>query len=130
MRIPVYLTLTGNYREDLRHISITLAQIEEGIEPRLEADLLEAAYFMMWLAKGFVRVDTGSLQKSIRVEHIARLAVRVRAGGYIVNPKTGRLVDYALYQEHYHPYLHPAWNATQKFVTARVQASMEYLASV
>ena len=81
-------------------------------------------------AKQLVTVDTGSLRKSIRKETRARpigniIYRGVRAGGYIVNPKTGRLVDYAAHVEYGtsrtrpQPYLRPAlvWGAkrTQKY---------------
>jgi len=55
-------------------------------------------------AKQIVAVDTGSLKRSIRLQiyakpklHIHR--VGVSAGGYIVNPKTGKYVNYAKYVE-------------------------------
>lgn len=49
-------------------------------------------------------VDTGSYRDSVRVERTAptrenHRMVRVRAGGYVTNPKTGRKVDYAGYLE-------------------------------
>jgi len=70
-------------------------------------------------AKQLVAVDTGSLRKSIRKERYARPAKNIlytgfRAGGYIVNPKTGRLVDYAKFVEYGpsrmrpRPYIAPA----------------------
>ena len=70
-------------------------------------------------AKQLVAVDTGSLRKSIRKEQYARpagniLYMGIRAGGYIVNPKTKRLVDYAIPQEYGtsrmrpRPYMRPA----------------------
>jgi hypothetical protein len=45
-----------------------------------------------------IRVDTGAARDSIRIERgdegEAWRRVRVRGGGYVVNPKSGRLVDY------------------------------------
>ena len=60
---------------------------------------------MVVQAKIFVRKDTHSLEKSIRRETYAQpvgciLQMGFRAGGYVVNPKTGRLVDYAGHQEY------------------------------
>jgi hypothetical protein len=51
-----------------------------------------------------VPVDTGALQKSIRLTSTAKVAgkttrVGVRAGGFEVNPKTGSLVNYAVIVE-------------------------------
>lgn len=56
-------------------------------------------------AKRSVPVDTGALKRSIRKEGYARPAgfftyKGLRAGGYVRNPKTGRLVDYAKYVEY------------------------------
>jgi len=53
-------------------------------------------------AKQLCPVDTGSLQKSIRLHRVARpgghtVSIGVIAGGRVVNPKTGRVVDYARY---------------------------------
>ena len=70
-------------------------------------------------AKQLVPVDTGSLKKSIRKEKRAMPAgniiyTGIRAGGYIVNPKTRRLVDYAIPVEYGssrnrpQPYMRPA----------------------
>jgi len=71
-------------------------------------------------AKTLCPVDTGSLRKSIRIETYAAPAgeihrIGVRAGGYVVNPKTGRLVDYANHVEYgtsrspAQPYIRPAF---------------------
>lgn len=70
-------------------------------------------------AKVLVRKDTHSLEKSIRRETYAQpagciLQMGFRAGRYIVNPKTGRLVHYAVHQEFgtstaaFTPYMRPA----------------------
>lgn len=75
---------------------------------------------MVVQAKIFVRKDTHSLEKSIRRETYAQpagciLQMGFRGGGYIVNPKTGRLVDYAPDQEYgnsrgigFTPYMRPS----------------------
>lgn len=77
----------------------------------LEA-ILEQAQLIKGLAQYHVRVETGSLRDSGRVErggkgkHWAKVSVRF--GGYIVNPKTGKLVNYARVVEVRYPYLKPA----------------------
>jgi len=82
--------------------------------------ILEAAHLMQGLAQVYVLVDTGSLRDSIRVErggegmHWRR--VKVRAGGYVTNPKTGHLVDYAVHVERMHPYMRPAWESVRSQV--------------
>jgi hypothetical protein len=74
--------------------------------------LEQVAHLVVGYAQIYVHVDTGSLRDSIRVERggegLAWRQFRVRAGGYIVNPKTGRLVDYAAIVEAKYPYLQPA----------------------
>lgn len=49
-------------------------------------------------AKGLCPTRTGSLQQSIRKECVGN-SVRVRAGGYVTNPLTGKIVDYAVFVE-------------------------------
>jgi hypothetical protein len=75
----------------------------------------EVADLMVGFAQIYVRVDTGSLRDSIRKERVApafhnHRMVRVRAGGYVTNPRTGRLVDYAVVVEQKYPYMKPAWH--------------------
>jgi len=91
-----------------------IAEIPNRLLEGAEQAILEAAHLMSGLAKVYVRVDTGSLRDSIRVERTAptrhnHRQVRVRAGGYIVNPDTGKLVDYAVVVEVKYPYMKPAW---------------------
>jgi len=78
-----------------------------------EEAIMDVAHLMAGLAKVHVRVDTGSLRDSIRVERGGRTMywrqVRVRAGGYVTNPRTGRLVDYAAIVEAKYPYMKRAW---------------------
>ena len=76
--------------------------------------LMDQAHLMVGYAQIYVPVDTGSLRDSIRVERGGSgqhwRVVRVRAGGYITNPDTGRLVDYAVYVEGKYPFMRPAYN--------------------
>ncbi len=92
-----------------------LAMLPEKMLEAAYEELKQAAYLMVGLAQVNVRVDTGSLRDSIRVErvgptyHLHRM-VRVRAGGYVTNPKTKRLVDYAAIVETKFPYMRPAFD--------------------
>ena len=94
-----------------------IAAIPNKILEGAEEAIMQVAQLMSGLAKVHVRVDTGSLRDSIRVERGGQSMhwreVKVRAGGYIVNPKTGRLVDYAAAVESKYPYMRPAWNEVQ-----------------
>jgi hypothetical protein len=68
--------------------------------------IMEQAHLIAGLWQININVDTGSARDSIRVERggegLHWRQVRVRGGGYITNPKTGRLVDYmAIIEEKY-----------------------------
>ena len=94
-----------------------IADIPNKLLEGAEEAILQVAHLMQGLAQVHVRVDTGSLRDSIRVERGGQTMhwrqVRVRAGGYVTNPKTGKLVDYAAIVEHRYPYMRPAWNEVQ-----------------
>jgi len=97
-----------------------IATIPNALLEGAEQAIMEAAHLMQGLAQIHVRVDTGSLRDSIRVErggesmHFRQ--VRVRAGGYVTNPKTGRLVDYAVIVEIKYPYMRPAYEEVRSQV--------------
>ena len=88
-------------------------------------ELLNQAYLMQGYAQVYVNVETGALRDSIRVERggegSAWKRVRVRAGGYIVNPKTNRLVDYAAYVETKYHFMAQAWNQVRDNITSILQ---------
>jgi hypothetical protein len=79
--------------------------------------IMEQAHLIVGLAQIYVPVETGSLRDSIRVERGGLgqhwREVRVRAGGYVVNPKTGRLVNYAVYQEFGTRYIYGSYFLTR-----------------
>jgi len=96
----------GTVKQD---IAVIPNKLLEGAEQAI----IEAAHLMQGIAQVHVRVDTGSLRDSIRVERGGQTMhwrqVRVRAGGYITNPKTGKLVHYAAAVEAKYPYMRPAY---------------------
>ena len=84
----------------LRELEDKLSNLEEKLTNALAEALEEIAGKIRDDAKSFVPVDTGSLRKSIRVEKEGNLQVSVIAGGGgVINPRTGREVDYAGYVE-------------------------------
>jgi len=89
-----------------------LANLREKMADWAEEVVIERAQYARDIAQILVRVDTGSCRDSIRVERGGKglywRQIRIRAGGYIVNPKTGRLVDYAAYLEMMYPFMRPA----------------------
>jgi len=90
-----------------------LGRFEAKLDSIAIAAVREVAVKIRDTAKDWVRVDTASLQKSIRLQVYARPAahihrIGVSAGGYVTNPKSGRKVDYGLYVEADYPFLRPA----------------------
>jgi hypothetical protein len=89
-----------------------IAEIPNKLLDGAEEAILQIADLVLGLAQVHVRVDTGSLRDSGRKERGGRgkmwREVKVRFGGYVVNPRTGRLVDYAAIIESRYPYLKPA----------------------
>jgi len=100
-----------NFPDDIQKIyDLPQQMLQAGHDAlRIQAQLMQG------LAQIYVLVDTGSLRDSIRIEEVptrdsdfAR-SIRVRAGGYVTNPRTGKLVDYAVYVEAKSPFMAPAW---------------------
>lgn len=94
-----------------------LAEVPDKLLEGGEQALVEVADLMVSYAQVGVRVDTGSLRDSIRrergVDSPHHRVMRVRAGGYIINPRTGKMVDYAAVVETKFPYMRPAWLQVQ-----------------
>jgi len=87
--------------------------------------LLQQAELMKGLAQIYVPVDTGSLRDSIRVERGGEgekwRRVRIRAGGYVTNPKTGKLVNYAGIVEAKIPYMRPAFDEVEPTIADMIR---------
>lgn len=103
-----------------------LAKLPEKMLEAAYEELLQQAELMKGLAQVNVRVDTGSLRDSIRVERVGptyhlHMMVRVRAGGYVTNPKTGKLVNYAAIIESKYPFMRPAWNQIKGNIIALIE---------
>jgi len=113
---------------DLDTVKIALAELPEKILDWAEEVLVQQAELIVGLAKIYVRVETGSLRDSIRLERGGEgmnwRRIRVRAGGYITNPKTGRLVDYARLIEHKFPFMTPALNEVKPTIAAMIKAKI------
>ena len=92
---------------------MSLASVPEKMLDFAMEVLLDQAHVMVGIAQVNAHVDTGAYRDSIRVERggegEAWRQVKVRAGGYIVNPKTGKLVDYAGILEFKYHNLADAW---------------------
>lgn len=84
-------------------IKAKLANLPEKMLDYAFEVLMKQAELIKGLAQVYCPVETGSLRDSIRIERggegLHWRQVKVRAGGYITNPQTGKLVDYAGYQE-------------------------------
>jgi len=92
-------------------------QMKEGA---LEA-LDEAADFMVVVAKSYVRVDTGTLQNSIRKEKRGDIVAVIAGGMGFANPRTGRGCDYAMPVEAKYPYMRPAWETVRRTIEQSIR---------
>jgi len=104
-----------------------IAQLPEKMLDYAFEVLLQQAELMKAYAQINVRVDTGSLRDSIRIERTApsyrhHKVVRVRAGGYITNPRTGKIVNYAAAVERRYPYMRPAYYQVKDTIAAMIKA--------
>lgn len=100
--MSIKLTLDGN-------IQAKIAELPEKMLAYAEEVLSNQCDLIVGLAKIYVPVDTGSLRDSIRKERGGEgkhwREFRVRAGGYITNPRTHRRVDYAVHVHNRMPFL-------------------------
>jgi len=99
----------------LTELENKLSNLDEKLSKALAEALDEISEKIRDDAKSFAPVDTGALRKSIRTEKKGKLQVSIVAGGGgIINPHSGREVDYAGYVEfgtsHMspQPYMQPA----------------------
>lgn len=108
------------------NIKEKIATLPEKMLDYAEEVLLSQAHLIVGLAQVYCPVDTGSLRDSVRVERggVGQRwrEIRVRAGGYIVNPKTGKFVNYAFYVENFvQPFLRPAVEEVKPTITVMLQ---------
>ena len=119
---------------DLGRAKTDLAVLPEKMLDWAFEVLMDRAHVIVGRAQILVRVETGSLRDSIRVERGGESmhwrTVRVRAGGYVTNPKTGRLVDYAAIVEEKYPYLGPAVMEELATITEMIKAKVVEKANV
>lgn len=108
--------LTADFKKGT--LTQRLAMLPDKMEKAGLEAINEGADFMKMMAKNLVLVDTGTLRKSIRKERggKGRLTVSVRAGGYFVNPKTGKLCNYAHWVEMKYPYMRPAYDMVRPYI--------------
>ena len=97
--------------------------IPKQIKQVIEIALIKTGSQARDRAKRLVTVDTGALRRSIRLEVRRREGkthfIGIGAGGFVRNPRTGRLVDYAAFVEfgtsrqRPQPFLRPAMRWAQ-----------------
>jgi hypothetical protein len=106
-------------------LKLNIGEIQRQLEDKALEIMNQVADLMVGYAKVFVPVETGSLRDSIRRERANFngdwIEVRVRAGGYIINPKTNRLVDYAAAVEAKQPYMAPAKAEVEPEITMMLE---------
>jgi hypothetical protein len=119
----IVIDLTSDF--EARTVKAKLARLPEIFNEAAEQAVEEAASFMVMMAKSIVLVDTGTLRKTIRKERggegLNWREVRVRAGGFFVNPKTQRICDYAPFVEAKYPFMRPAADMTEPFLREQIK---------
>jgi hypothetical protein len=110
------------------YVKEKLAQLPEKMLEFAFEVLLKQAELMKDLAQVYVPVDTGSLRDSIRVERggegLHWREVKVRAGGYVVNPRTGQLVDYAPFVEAQTGFMQTAFAEVEPTIAEMIKANV------
>jgi len=116
------------------YVKEKLANLPEKMLEWAEEVMLKQAELMKGLAQVYVPVDTGSLRDSIRIERggmgLHWRQIRVRAGGYITNPKTRKLVNYAAIVEAKYPFMHPAYEEVKPTIAGMIRANVVEKANV
>jgi len=132
--MPVGIQITV---EGLNELKVLLDVLPQKTREKIELDLRKIVEEIRDEAKQKCPVDTGALQKSIRIQTYSKPAgvmakLGVSAGGYTVNPKTGQTVNYASFVEYgtsrnpAQPFLRPAYqNKTRQLKNVMKQAVIE-----
>jgi len=102
----------------------SVKQLVGTIEKAALEQLEEAADDMVAYAKILCRTETGSLASTVRKERAGN-AIKVRAGGYVVNPRTGKLVDYAVFIEEKDHFMQKAWMLARIGLDEKVKSRVE-----
>jgi len=112
----------------LTELEEKLSNLDVKLSRALDEALEEIAEKIRDDAKSLVPVDTCALRKSIRIEKKGKLQVSVVAGdGGIINPRTGREVNYAGYVEFGtsrmspQPYMQPALEKNREEILKTVK---------
>lgn len=104
-------------------IKARLAELPEKMVEYAFEVLMKQAELIKGLAQIYVPVETGALRDSIRIERGGQgkgwRQIRIRAGGYVTNPNTGKLVNYAQYQEFGTRYIPPKYYITMAMEEVR-----------
>jgi hypothetical protein len=113
---------------DLGRAKTDLADLPEKMLDWAFEVLMSRAELMKDLAQVYVPVDTGTLRDTIRVERGGEgkdwRRVRVRAGGYRVNPRSKTICNYASLVEQRFPYMRPAWEEVKGDIEEMIKAKI------
>jgi hypothetical protein len=93
-----------------------------------EEAVLKQAELMKGIWQVTAAVDTGAYRDSIRIERVSgenNRIIRVRAGGYVINTKTGRIVDYAGHLENRYHFGEAAFQQVRYQIADIIKANVE-----
>jgi len=114
---------------DLGTVEQQIAELKDLLTDAPITILINRGLQIVDLARSYVRVDTGALRSDIRME-IRRqgaggASVSIAAGGTQINPKTGKIVDYAQAIETKYPFIYPAISSIAPMIKADLRALHE-----
>ena len=101
-------------------VDVDIQKLVEKLNKATLEELDVSADSMVDFAQMLCRKDTGALAESIRKE-VYTDRVRVTAGGYVINPKTGKLVNYAAIREAEDHFMHDAWALVSVNIEERIK---------
>lgn len=113
------------YYTDLRTLQKDIATFNNNISDKAFNLILEKALRIQRLAQALVRVATGTLRSDIRVEIRTNnqdiVTIAIVAGGTQINPRTGRICDYAAIVEQKYPFMQPAFSAINSSIPSELK---------
>ena len=94
-----------------------LKELPQIIEQATRDVVIECLDQAVWIAKALVPVMTGALRMSIRREGLSFCA----GDGGIINPRTRREVDYAVFVEAEYPFMKASWSMASTGIEDKIK---------
>lgn len=120
------IDVTEHYRNGT--LSAYLAALPTVMQDAAMRVLDRNADYIVALAQQIVRVDTGTLRRTIRKVKMGDMEIEITAGGSDINPKTGKPCNYAVIIESRYPFMRPAIDMVSPIIPNEI--AMEIMSSI